>query len=463
VKLHNYLRLQTEAISGFFQFTQLGTNYRTEVLAGVTTFMTVAYILVVNPDILSNAIFLQQPRDLFGELLNATAISSAVATALIGLLANYPIALAPAMGLNAFFAFSVVLGLQIDWRLGLTTALIGGLLFIALILFGVHSQIIKAIPASLKYATTAGIGLFIAYIALSGNPEPPTLGAGIIIASEATKTALGSFRQPATLMAVFGLLLTTALVVRRIKGAMLWGIVATALLGWISGIAPWPQGIIALPQWPVHLVGQAIAGFSQLTPARLGNFLFITFAFLFVTLFDTIGALAGLGQQAGYIDRNGELPRSTQSLLAVAVGTVFGTLIGTSPVASCIESGSGICEGGRSGFASLVTAMLFLLSVFFTPLLVAIPAFATAPALILVGALMMSASIQAINWNDLAEAIPTFLLIITMPFTSSIASGLAVGFITYPLVKAFQGKVSEISAASHVLAVVSVLYFGLVN
>ena len=448
----------TTSLAQFFRFEQLGTTYRTEFLAGVTTFMTMAYILVVNPRILSNAIFLVKPGDLFNQLLTTTAISSAIATALMGLLSNYPFAVAPAMGLNAFFAFSVVSDLQMNWRLALTSVLIESLVFLSLILCNVHIQIIKAIPASLKHATVAGIGLFIAYIGLSGVPEPPTLGAGIIVASKATLTTIGSFRQPATLLSVFGLLLTATLVARRIKGAILWGIFATALLGWILGIAQSPQKIIALPELPKDLIGQAFTGLSYLTRKQIWNFVSVTLTFLFVTSFDTIGALTGLGQQAGYINENGELPRATKSLLAGAMGITFGAFMGTSPSATYIESASGISEGGRSGFTNFVVAALFLLSVLFTPLFAAVPTFATAPALIMVGFLMMS-SVQNINWNDPAEAIAAFLIILTMPLTYSIAEALAIGFIIYPLIKVSQGQAHQVSMPVYFLAFISVSQF----
>jgi AGZA family xanthine/uracil permease-like MFS transporter len=448
----------TTSVSRFFRFEHNRTTYRREVLAGVTTFMTMAYILVVNPRILSNAIFLTQPGDLFNQLLTTTAISSAIATALMGLLANYPFALAPAMGLNAFFAFSVVLDLQMNWRLALTSVLIESLIFTALILCNIHVQIIKAIPASLKHATVAGIGLFIAYIGLSGVPEAPTLGAGIIVASKATLTTIGSFKQPATLLSAFGLLLTATLVARHVKGAILWGIFATALLGWILGIAPSPEKIIALPEWPQDLIGQAFTGWSYLAPKQIWNFVSVTLTFLFVTSFDTIGALTGLGQQAGYINENGELPRATKSLLAGAVGTTFGTLMGTSPCATYLESAAGISEGGRSGFTSAIVAALFLLSVLFTPLFAAVPAFATAPALIMVGFLMMS-SVQNINWKDPAEAIPAFLILLTMPLTYSIAEALAMGFIIYPLIKISQGLAHKVNKTAYFLAAISVFHF----
>ncbi|KAF3884551.1 MULTISPECIES: NCS2 family permease [Nostocales] len=457
MKIFTHKYILNISVSQFFQFEQLGTTYKTEVLAGVTTFMTMAYILVVNPRILSNAIFQEQPGDLFNQILIATAITSAFATALMGLLANYPFALAPAMGLNAFFAFSVVLELKVSWQLALTSVLLESLIFIGLILSNIHIQIIQAIPASLKYATVAGIGLFIAYIGLSGVPDAPSLGAGIIVASQATLTTIGSFKHPATLMSVFGLMLTATLMVRHIKGAILWGIFATALLGWTLGIAPCPEKIIALPKFPDALVGQAFIGLNNIQPDQVWNLISVTLTFLFVTSFDTIGTLTGLGQQAGFINQKGELPHASKSLLASAIGISFGALIGTSPCATYLESASGISEGGKSGFTSVVVAILFLLSLLFTPVFAAVPAFATAPALIIVGVLMMS-SVQNINWNDLSEAIPAFLVIVTMPLTYSIAEALAIGFIFYPLMKASQGVAHQLSKPVFFLAAISMLH-----
>ncbi|MEP0883684.1 NCS2 family permease [Trichocoleus sp. ST-U3] len=444
------------AIARFFKFEEFHTNFRTEVLAGVTTFMTMAYILAVNPGILSNAIFLEKPQDLFGELAIATAISSAIATLMMGLTANYPFALAPGMGLNAFFAFSVVLALKIDWRVALSAVLIEGLIFIALTLSSIRSQIIRAIPECLKQATAAGIGLFIAYIGLAGDPK--TGGAGIIVANPVTKTALGNLQQPQTLVAIAGILITFAFVARRVKGALLWGILATALLGWILRIVPPPSGIIALPQWPGDLLGQAFQGLSQINQTNIWNLLAVTFVFLFIDLFDTIGTLAGVGIQAGYIDENGELPRASEALMADAVGTTVGAILGTSTVTTYIESAAGVSEGGRTGFTAVVVAALFSLSIFFIPLLAAIPAFATAPALLVVGVLM-AGNVRLIRWDDPAESIPSFLTILLMPLTYSIAEGLSIGFMTYPLVKTFQGKAHEVSLAVWILAGVFVLRF----
>jgi adenine/guanine/hypoxanthine permease len=450
-------------LAQFFQMKELGTTYTKEILAGITTFVTIAYTLVVTPRILSHAIFLQHPGDLLDELVVATAIVSAVATALMSLLTNYPFALAPGMGLNSLFTFSVVLELKLDWRLALTAVLFQGLLFIALSVSNIRDRLINAIPLFLKQATVAGIGLFIAYIAMSGNSESPTLGAGLIISSVTTKTALGSFKNPVTLLAVFGLLLTAGLMVRQVKGGILWGILVTASLGWILGIAPTPLGLIALPHFPVHLFGQALMGFQYFTPDQTFKLIAAVFILLFVTLFDSLGALIGLGQQAGSLDHTGKLPRSRQSLLAIAVATTCGAMLGISPVAPYLESAAGISEGGRSGISSLVVSALLLLSVFFLPLLVAIPSFATAPALILVGVLMFGGSVRSINWNDHSEAIPAFLIILMMPMTFSLANGLAIGFITYPLMKFCQGKTHEINPILVFLGLVSALFLMLMT
>ncbi|MGF1522524.1 MAG: NCS2 family permease [Leptolyngbyaceae cyanobacterium] len=453
----------TGAIARFFDFGALGTDTKTEIVAGITTFITMAYILVVNPGILSSAIFLEASGDLFGQLVVATGVSAAIATLIMGLVAKYPIALAPGMGLNAFFAFSVVLELGIDWRVALAAVFIEGLIFIALTLTNLRATIITAIPESLKRATAAGIGLFIAYIALAGDTAIENgQGAGIIVASEATKTTLGNLAQPETLMALLGILMTAAFVARRIKGALLWGILATAILGWILGITPWPAGIVGIPLWPENILGQAFVGLGQIGIAGITNFLIILFVFLFVDLFDTIGTLSGIGVQAGYIKENGELPRANQALMADAIGTTAGAILGTSTVTSYIESASGITEGGKSGFTAVVTAGCFLLSIFFIPLLSAIPGYATAPALLMVGVLMMG-SVATIRWSDPAESIPCFLTILLMPLTFSIAEGLAVGFIAYPLLKTFQGKAQEINWVVWILAAVFVLRFVLMG
>lgn len=450
------MRKETEpqvTIGRFFSFAQLQTNIRTELLAGATTFVTMAYILVVNPDILSQAIFLQESGDLFGELVIATALSSAIASLVMGLYAKYPFALAPGMGMNAYFAFSLVLGLGIDWRMGLSAVFIEGLIFIALTVTNVRSLIVKAIPECIKHATAAGIGLFIAYIALTKS--------GIIVPDQATTTALGDLSNGSTRVAIAGILITGAFVARGLKGALLWGILATAVLGWILGIAPWPSGIVGLPQWPGHLLGQAILGLGQVWQSNIFDLLAILFVLLFVDLFGSVGTLTGLCVQAGYINEIGEIPRASQALMADAVGTSIGAVLGTSTVTTYIESASGISVGGRSGFTAVVVAVLFAIAIFFIPAIAAIPPFATAPALVIVGVLM-AGSVKQIHWEDPAESIPAFLTILLIPLSASIAEGLAAGFITYPILKACQGKAHETSPAIWILAAVFALRFAIV-
>ena len=440
----------TRAIANFFSFSTLGTDLPTEILAGVTTFFTMAYILIVNPAILSEAVFLNGSGDLFGELVMATGISAAIATLIMGLYAKLPFALAPGMGINAFFAFTVVLGMGVDWPVALAAVFVEGIIFIILTLTNVRSKIVAAIPDAVKHATTAGIGLFIAYIALKS--------AGIIAPSEATFTTLGDLRSPQAAMTLLGLGMTAFLFSRRVTGALLWGIIGTALLAWLLGVAPWPAGVVALPAAPTHLFGQAFSGLGELFRLNILEMISIVFVFLFVDLFDTIGTLTGLGAKAGYIDDKGKFPGVEKAFMADAVGTTAGAVLGTSTVTTYIESASGISEGGRSGLTAIVAALFFLLALLFIPLFSGIPAFATAPALIMVGVMMMSGA-RLIDWEDPAAAIAAFLTIIMMPLAYSIAEGLAMGLIAYPLVKAFQGKVRETTVGMWILAVIFILRY----
>lgn len=447
---------EENAIARYFEFDKYRTNFRTEILAGVTTFMTMAYILVVNPLILSDAIFINEPQDLFAELVFATAVSAGIGTLIMALVGKYPFALAPGMGINAFFAYSVVLGLGIDWRTALACVFIEGLIFILLTVTDIRRHLITAVPSSIKLATTAGIGLFLAYIGLGGATA--TGGAGLIVANEVTKTDFGSLAQPQTLMAVFGIFLTSLFMVRRIKGALLWGIIGTAILGWVLGVANAPQGIAAIPIFPVDLFGAAFVGLGGINGSNWIDFLAVLLVFLFVDLFDTIGTLSGVGMQAGYIDENGELPRANQALTADAVATTAGAIMGTSSVTTFVESASGVAEGGRTGFTSVIVALLFFVSLIFTPIFEAIPAFATTPALTIVGVLMMS-SITQIDWEDLTEAIPAFLTIFFIPFAFSIAAGLSIGLIAYPVLKAFKGKAQDVPLVTWILAAIFIARF----
>lgn len=448
----------SERISNFFCFEKLGTCYRTELLASFTTFMTTSPILVVNAHILGNAIFLNQPGDLFEQILVALVLCSAIATILIGLFANYPFALGPGTGTVALFTFSIVLNMGMNWRLALTATFVEGVLFTALSLSPFRRHLIDAIPASLKQAIVVGLGLFLSYIALSGKVTSPSLGAGIIVTSTATTTALGSLKQPATLIALSGILMTAMLTVRQVKGALLLGIFGTASLGWFFGVAPLPEKILDIPQLPLDLVGQALAGSQYFTGEQLGNFVTAVFVLLFVCLADTIGAFNVLGQQLNRVKPDGELHRSKQALLANSLSTVSGALFGTVPVIPFLESASGIYEGGRSGFVAIVVAMLFLISAWFAPLFAAIPGFATAPVLLMIGVLMMSC-VRAIEWNNLAQAIPAFLVILMMPLTFSVADGMAMGFIADAAIKIAQGKKQPLSKSSLTLAGIAVAYF----
>lgn len=439
------------AIADYFKFDFYRTNFKTEILAGVTTFMTMAYILVVNPLILSDAIFLNQPKDLFGELVISTAIVSMIGTLVMALLAKYPFALAPGMGMNAFFAYSVVLTLGINWRTAFAAVFIEGLIFIALTVTDIRRHLITAVPDVIKTGTTVGIGLFLAYIGLGGNVE--TGGAGLIVLNEVTKTTYGSFANPQTILAAFGILLTVFLMVRRVRGAFLWGIAGTAILGWVFGVAAPPTGIVAAPVFPSHLFGQAFVGLGGINAGNFVDFIAVMLVFLFVDMFDTIGTLSGVGTQAGYINDKGELPRANQALFADAVATTAGAVVGNSTVTTFVESAAGVAEGGRTGFTAVIVAALFGISLFFGPIFEAIPGFATAPVLTIVGVLMMMA-IKSINWEDLAEAVPAFLTIFFIPLGFSIAAGLSMGLISYSLVKTFQGKAREVSLVTWVLAVI---------
>ena len=443
-------------LARYFDFKYYGTNVRTEIFAGITTFMTMAYILVVHPLIMSDAIFLQESGDLFRELVVVTGIISAIASLIMGLYGKYPFALAPGMGMNAFFTYSVVLGLGIAWPTALAAVLIEGLIFIALTLTDIRRHLITAIPSSIKLATTVGIGLFLAYIGLSGTIE--TGGAGLIVANPVTKTAFGSLAAPQTLMAVFGIFLTIFFMVRRIKGAILWGIVGTSLVAWTLGIATAPKGFMEIPSFPAHLFGQAFVGLSGINGSNFIDFLVVLLVFLFVDMFDTIGTLTGVGTQAGYIDENGEFPRVNKALATDAIATTAGAILGTSTVTTFAESASGVAEGGRTGLTAVVTGIMFLLAILFVPIFEAIPAFATAPALTIVGVLMMS-SVKNIEWDDLTEAIPAFFTIFFIPFAFSIAEGLAAGLILYPVVKLFSGRAKEVPLVTWMLALIFVLRF----
>jgi adenine/guanine/hypoxanthine permease len=415
-----------------------GSTVRTEVEAGVTTFLTMAYILVVNPLILADA-----GVPIEGALF-ATAAAAAIGCVLMGVLANYPFALAPGMGLNAYFSYTVVLGMGVPWETALGAVFISGVVFTVLTLVRVRELAIRAIPLGLKLATGAGIGLFIAFIGLHN--------AGIVRASEATLVALGPVREAAPLLALGGLLLTGGLLARGWKSAIIVGIVATAAAAFLLGVAPPPRGVVALPDPSGTFLRMDLSGALAL------GLLQVVFVFLFVDLFDTVGTLVGLGQQAGALTPEGELPRAQRALLADSVATVAGATLGTSTVTSYIESSTGIAEGGRTGLTAVTAGALFALAVFLSPLAAAVPAVATAPALIVVGSLMLRA-VASIAWDDPTEAIPAFLVVVGMPLTFSIADGLALGFVAYPVVKLIAGRGGEVSPLVYGVAALFLLRY----
>lgn len=426
------------AIVRFFRFEENGATFRTEVIGGLTTFVTMAYIVAVNPGMLTEAL----GKDLFGELLFATCISAALATLIMGIVANYPFALAPGMGLNAFFAYTVVLGLGVRWDLALGVVLASGILFTLLTLVRVREAIINAVPDTIKQATACGIGLFIAFIGLKN--------AGIVAADQATLITLGEIRSGPVGLTLLGVLGTGVMLARGVKGAILLGITGVTILGVLTGVAPAPEGFFSLPAWPERLFG--VAAFN-LTAAFDVGLIGVVFVFLFVDMFDTMGTLVGVSGRAGFLDGRGRLPRANRALLADSLGTVFGSLFGTSTVTTYIESASGISAGARTGFASVVTGAMFLLALFLTPLVEAIPPFATAPALIVVGVLMM-ASVVNVKWHDVTDALPAFLTMIAMPLTFSISDGLALGFIAFPIVKRLGRRGDEVNPLVDVLAVI---------
>ncbi len=428
-----------DLLEKYFKLSEHNTNVKTEEIAGITTFMTMGYIIMVNPGILSAT-----GMD-FGALITATCLSTAIATIFMALYANYPFALAPGMGLNAFFAFTVVLGMGISWEAALAAVFIDGVIFLLLTLFTAREAIFNAIPMNLKLATSVGIGLFIAFIGFTQ--------AGIVVASEATYVALGDFHDPKVLLSVFGLIVAGLLLARGIKGALLISILVTSLVGMISGIVPWPEGIVS----PPPSLSPILFKMDFKTAFNIG-LIPIIFTFTFVDLFDTMGTLVGVASKANMLDKEGRLPRINRALAVDAVGTMAGAALGTSTVTTYVESASGVAgrRKDRPYFAGNRSA--FPAGLFFSPIVAAIPGQATAPALILVGLFMMEPVLK-IDLSDYTEAIPAFLTIILMPLTYSIAEGLVMGVLSYVVIKLVSGRYKEVSPVMYILAVFFVIRF----
>ncbi len=431
-----------ERLERYFEFRELGADWRTEILAGATTFITMAYIVFVNPAILSEA-----GMPLAG-VVAATCLAAAVGSIVMGAVARYPIALAPGMGLNAYFTYSVVLGMGVSWQAALGAVFISGLAFLALTAAGVRRLIVSAIPHELYAAVAAGIGLFIAFIGFRNS--------GIIVQSQATAVTMGNLRDPNTLLAVFGLLLIAALAARGVRASMLIGILGTTLVGVLFGLVRWTPQVYSLADISATAFKLDLAGTLKIGLVE------IIFVFLFVDLFDNVGTLVAVGNKAGLFDRAGEIPRVNRILFADASATVVGALAGTSTVVSYIESAAGVVAGGRSGVTAIVTGVLFIAALFVAPVVGAIPAAATAPALIIVGSLMLT-HVGEIEWNKPMIGVPAFLTITAIPLTFSIANGLAFGFTSYTLLRVACGQARQVNWMVYLLTalfIVRFLYIG---
>ncbi|MGI6658221.1 MAG: NCS2 family permease [Dethiobacteraceae bacterium] len=423
----------------FFKLKEHNTTVRTEIIAGITTFMTMAYIIFVNPDLLSTT-GMDKPA-----LVTATIVAAGVTTILMGLVTNLPFALASGMGLNAFFAFTVAP--QYGWEAALGAVLISGIVFFLCSLLGVIDQIDKAIPTSMKRAVAAGIGLFIALIGL--------INAGIVVADPATVVALGNIKEAAPTVALLGLIITALLMALRVKGAILIGILISTVIGMFNGVTQVPQSIGDLVGAPASLA-PIMFKLDFVGALKLG--FMVIFSLVFVDMFDTLGTLMGTSARAGFLDKDGRLPQMRGAMIVDAIGTMLGAVLGTSTVTTYVESSAGISEGGKTGLTAVTTGVLFLLALFFTPLALIVPGAATAPALVIVGVLMMGA-VTEIDFDDFTEAFPAFLTIAVMPFSYSIASGISAGFIAYPLMKVAAGRAKEVHWFSYVLCAVSLAHF----
>ena len=423
-------------MENFFKLKENNTNVKTEVVAGITTFMTMAYILAVNPLILAETGM--DP----GGVFTATALAATIATLIMALYAKYPFGLAPGMGLNAFFTYSVVMRMGKSWEFALTAVLIEGIVFVLLSFINVREAIFNSIPVNLKNAVSAGIGLFVAFIGLAGS--------GIIVAGSGTLLGLGDLTSGAPVVCIIGLAVTGLLLAKNVKGALLIGILVSTLVGIPLGVTIIPENFSSILSLPpsVKDVAFKFVGFNEIFSLDM---LIVVFTFLFVDIFDTVGTLAGVASKADMLDEDGKLPRVGKALMADAVGTIAGACFGTSTVTTFVESASGVAEGGSTGLTALSTAGMFALALFFAPLFTMIPAAATAPALIIVGLFMIS-SISKIDFSDFTEAIPAFLTITMMPFAYSIAEGIVFGMVSYVILKAITGRFKEISLTMWILS-----------
>lgn len=436
-----------KAIASYFEFEKLGTNYKTEVIAGATTFLTMAYIAFVNPSIQAQA---GMP---FGAVMTATCLSAAFASILMGIYARLPIALAPGMGTNAYFAFTVCIVMGIAWQTALAAVFIAGAFFLILSVTGMREKIMDAIPDSMKHSVAAGIGIFIAFVGLQQ--------AGIVVKNDAVFVGLGDISKPGPIIALLGIVITGYFLAKKIRGALLWGILISTIIAVFVGVAKPPQGVISMPPSVLPTLGKLDFG-----GAFALGLVEIIFAFFFVDLFDTVATLIGVAEQGGLM-RPGQrgkqcLPRAGRALSADAVGTMAGAALGTSTVTSYIESTAGIAEGGRSGFTAVMVGLFFIVMLFFNPIISIVPPQATSPALIIVAAFMLK-NMSKVEWADWTEALPAVVACLAIPLTYSISNGLALGFILYPVLKIITGRWREANWLVYVLGALFVLKFILIS
>jgi AGZA family xanthine/uracil permease-like MFS transporter len=431
-------------IISYFEIKKLNTTVKREVLAGFTTFISMAYILFVNPTVLGASGMDK------GAVFTATALASALGCILMGVLAKYPIATAPALGINAFFAYSVCIGMGIPWQTALAGVFVASIIFIIITIFRLREMIIDAIPTDLKFAISGGIGLFIAFLGLQDG--------GIIVANKSTLVGLGSFSVGTTWLTIFGLVVTAILMVRRVPGGIFIGMVLTTILGLVTGLIDMPSAIVsgAPSMKPTFLVA-----LKHVTDINTIQLWVVVLTFLLVTFFDTAGTLVGLGNQAGFM-RDNKMPRVGRALASDSTAMLAGSLFGTSPVGAYVESSAGIAVGGRSGLTAVVTGGFFILGLFFSPLLSVVTTQVTAPALIIVGVLMAQ-SLKQINWSEMEIAIPSFLILLGMPLTYSISDGIALGFIFYPITMIAAKRGKEVSPIMYVLFFVFIGFMWILN
>ena len=430
-----------------FHIRERGSTVKTELLAGLTTFMTMAYVIFVNPSVLAEAGIPMEAA------IAATVYASIFGTLLMGLWVNFPVAMAPAMGVNVFFTYYVCKTLGLHWSVALGTVFLSGVIFLLLTITRLREKLIDSIPLNLKLAIVVGIGTFIALIGLKNG--------GIVVDHPNTLVTLGSLSNPEPLLCCFGLLLTVSLMIRGVQGAMILGVLATTALAMITGVAPLPKGLHSFVSLDLPSMGEVFMGLDILGAMHY-SVLSVVVTFTIVSLFDNMGTLIGLSKKAGFMREDGHIDNLGKALTADSLGTVASSLVGTSTIACYVESASGISQGGRTGLTAVTVAALFALSLLFAPLIGLIPACATAPALIIVGSLMM-ADVVHINFSDLTEGFPAFLTIVMMPFTYSIANGIGFAFVSYPLVKLLTGKGREVNVCTWIIAILFAVNFVLVG